>query len=89
VIRSSVISSCPSGADDPAAFAAPRVRDLDNCTTKPSDRPISPLAVIASLIFGIDKTSRENRDRIDKVDAMLEDIGLPLAFVPFEIHRSY
>src|SRR5229473_2252603 len=86
VIRSSVISSCPSGADNPAAFAPPRVCNLDDRITEPSDRPIPPLAVIASQILGRDETGGKDRDRIDKVDAVLEDVGLTLGFVPFEIH---
>src|SRR5207302_2472544 len=89
VIRSSVISSCPSGADNPAAFAPPRICDLDNRITELSDRPIPPLAVIASPVLGGDKAARKDPDRIDKVDAMLEDIGLALGLVPFEIHPAY
>jgi len=89
VIRSSVISSCPSGADDPAAFAAPRVCDLDDSITKPSDNPIPPLAVIAAPILGLDEATGKGPDCIDKVDAMLEDVGLTLGFVLFEIHPIY
>jgi hypothetical protein len=45
-----------------------------------------PLTVIPTQIVGLDKAASEHRGGIDKVDAMLKDIGLALGFVPFEIH---
>lgn len=45
--------------------------------------------VIAPLILGLGDMAGENRDRIDKVDPMLEDVGVSLGFVPFEIHALY
>jgi hypothetical protein len=50
--------------------------------------PESPLAIIPAEILSLLETARENPDRIDKIDAMLEDIGETLRLVPFEVHPS-
>src|SRR6266568_3923239 len=86
VIRSSVIPSRPSGADNAAALVAPRVRYLYYEVTELSYSSIPLLAVIATPVLGCGKPAVEDLDRCDNVDAMLLDIGLALRLVPFAVH---
>src|SRR5216683_272616 len=88
VIRSSLISSCPPGTNDAAAIVTPCVDDLRNPAIQFAKRLVPALAIISAAILGLDETPGEHLDRIDKVDAMLEDIGLALRLVPFAVHRG-
>lgn len=47
------------------------------------------LAIVAARILGFDEAARKHLDHIDKVDAMLEDVGLALRLIPFESHSVY
>src|ERR1700719_1565568 len=82
VICSSVISSCPSGADDPTALAAPCVRDLNYVVTQRADGPVPLLAVVPPPILGLDELAGEDLNCVDEVDAVLEDVGVALRLVP-------
>jgi hypothetical protein len=71
VIRSSVIPTRPSGADDAAALAAPRIGDLNDVIAELPDGTIPSLAIVASPVFGLDEPAIENLGCRDEVDTML------------------
>jgi hypothetical protein len=61
---------------------------MEYLTVDLAECPESPLAIIASKVLVLDELAGENPDRIDKVDAMLEDIHYALCLVPLEVHRT-
>ena len=48
----------------------------------------APYAAVLYRLLGLDEVTAKHLDRIDKVDAMLENIGSALRLVPFEVHWS-
>jgi len=60
---------------------------LDYSVAQPSNRAI-PFTIFATDVLGLDEVTAKHLDRIDKVDAMLEDIRETLGLVPFEVHCS-
>jgi hypothetical protein len=55
---------------------------LDHPAVELTECPISLLAVVAPLVHGLDEMADKDADRVDKVDAVLEDIGSALRLVP-------
>ena len=73
---------------DRAAIAAPCIDDLDHPAIELTKCPIASFAIVATQVLRLDKRPIKNPGGINKVDAMLEDIGLALGFVPFKVHSS-
>ncbi|HEX3862987.1 MAG TPA: hypothetical protein VHY35_14980 [Stellaceae bacterium] len=53
-----------------------------------SESPKPPFAIVAPKIFGLQNVAQKNSDHIDKVDTVLDEIGLSLLVVPFEFHAQ-
>jgi hypothetical protein len=89
VIRFLLTVACLSRADDPATTTAPCVDEVENLALDLPQRLKAPLAIVASPILGLENDAVEHTDRVEEVDAMLDEIGFALRLIPFELDGPY
>src|SRR3989338_10730024 len=71
-----------SGRDDTNNVGCFSVSHDDDARLQQAQGQIARLAIIKALVNDSDGIPREDGWHVDKVDAMFEDIGLPLVFFP-------
>jgi hypothetical protein len=78
------------GADDAAVGPAPCVGNDEVLVADAPQSAVSGFAIILSLILRFNHGILEDQRSEAKVDAMILDVALPLALLPFEaIHGSF